>query len=251
MEYAKSSNEQKTAQYDLEAQQQMAEWALMMFVATSAGVVLLFFTWRETARVTIETRSIGEAQVRAYLTFGKVEIIYNSHRNFLAAIIEIKNSGQSPPENFKILACCEADVNQAGMVKTFPVDGSGSVENWRKPFNQSLVAPGSSEFYEITFPNTHFGTNMSNNQLYRISRVQLDARLDAQDVFGNPMTGHLHVFRIFSGEAETRASDNTGLETIDGADNTTVHKGANTFNGRATLYPGKIQHPSYEDEQEK
>ncbi|MZQ90598.1 hypothetical protein GVY41_17230 [Frigidibacter albus] len=69
-----AEREQQRAEQDLDAQQQMAEWARWMLIATvimaavtGFGVVFVWQTLKATQDMAKETSRIGEAQVRAYL----------------------------------------------------------------------------------------------------------------------------------------------------------------------------------------
>lgn len=107
-EAVKSEYDQTAEYYDLKAQQDMAKWALLMFVVTGIGVgylALTLHTTKETLeeaartteaanRTVDETRRIGEAQVRAYLTFENAQFNYGN--TDIRLEFEIHNSGQSP-----------------------------------------------------------------------------------------------------------------------------------------------------------
>lgn len=67
----------KQAEHELEAQQDMAAWALGMLVVNSwlvvtslAGLILVYRTLRATQLMANETTRIGEAQTRAHINFG-------------------------------------------------------------------------------------------------------------------------------------------------------------------------------------
>ena len=94
---------------DLHAQQDMAEWALLMFLATLAGVVYIALTLGATRDAVAEarnatwaaeksvkeTRRIGEAQTRAYLLVERAWIT-QSDENDIRIRAKIKNFGQTP-----------------------------------------------------------------------------------------------------------------------------------------------------------
>jgi len=97
----KAERNEERAEYDLQAQQDMAVWALgMLFVsmfgllATIVGVVYVALTLRE-------TRRIGEAQVRAYLSVESAS--YVAYPNLFEVTIVVKNSGNSPARQLKML----------------------------------------------------------------------------------------------------------------------------------------------------
>ncbi len=89
-------------EYDLQAQQDMALWAAMMFVVTGLGVIYVAMTLRATQEATVAaikttetTRDIGEAQVRAYVATTSAEYA-NDQFACIAIKLKIKNFGQSP-----------------------------------------------------------------------------------------------------------------------------------------------------------
>ncbi len=111
----------KQAEYDLKAQQDMAEWAFGMLIVTCwlAGITLLgvLFVWRTlsaTKQTLIEaekttaaavktyetTRDIGEAQVRAYVYCENAA--FEITKNELKVFVVIRNAGQSPAINVSI-----------------------------------------------------------------------------------------------------------------------------------------------------
>jgi hypothetical protein len=101
-----SAREQQRAEEDLDAQQQMAEWArwmltatVVMGVITTLGVVFVWQTLEATRQMALDTRRIGEAQVRAYLTFSGSEVAYGSEdgpATYFLVRPRFKNTGQSP-----------------------------------------------------------------------------------------------------------------------------------------------------------
>jgi hypothetical protein len=108
----------------------MAKWAFWMFVAalasvllTSAGVFLIWRTLHHTRRAadaagkavteaenataaanrtTDETRRIGEAQVRAYLSITDATVEILNRNNAPQIKVRLRNSGQSPAKNVQI-----------------------------------------------------------------------------------------------------------------------------------------------------
>lgn len=103
-----ASRKTERAEYDLNAQRQMAHWAEGMLWATSTvGFCTVFVTglgawWvRQTL---METRRIGEAQVRAYLTFDQITILPNATSTGVQWLVDCKyrNSGNSPMRSILI-----------------------------------------------------------------------------------------------------------------------------------------------------
>ncbi len=86
---------------DLHAQERMARWAFWMFVAAGIGtlvagfgLILLRRTWVETKRTADVTRTIGEAQVRAYLRVERARVQQDGNK--ITVEVTVKNYGQSP-----------------------------------------------------------------------------------------------------------------------------------------------------------
>jgi hypothetical protein len=109
-EQQRTQRDEQRAQYDLEAQQDMALWAFGLFVsgilgliATAAGVFLVWRTLFHTKRAAdaardavTETRRIGESQVRAYVTVSDVQMSWRRGRQFPTVSFDVGNSGNSP-----------------------------------------------------------------------------------------------------------------------------------------------------------
>jgi hypothetical protein len=80
----------------------LAQWVMMAFTIAAAG--LLFHTLRATQQMATDTREIGQAQVRAYVTVDKVvlTIKVRDGRVFWHFEINIRNSGQSPARQVSV-----------------------------------------------------------------------------------------------------------------------------------------------------
>jgi hypothetical protein len=94
-----SEREQQRAEQDLDAQQQMAEWARWMLIATVVmasitgfGVVFVWQTLEATRTMADDTREIGKAQVKAYVYVTDLDIF--AHEDIIR--LKIKNFGNSP-----------------------------------------------------------------------------------------------------------------------------------------------------------
>ncbi len=98
-EAVSSTREHQRAEEDLDAQQQMAEWARWMLISTivmafvtALGVVFVWQTLKATQIMASDTREIGEAQVRSYVYANVAEI--DVAQNTLDVIF--KNFGNTP-----------------------------------------------------------------------------------------------------------------------------------------------------------
>jgi len=94
-----NTRDQQRAEEDLDAQQEMAEWARWMLISTvvmafitALGVVFVWQTLKATQVMATDTREIGEAQVRSYIYANVAEI--DVAQNTLDVIF--KNFGNSP-----------------------------------------------------------------------------------------------------------------------------------------------------------
>lgn len=103
----------KPADEDLRAQQDMALWALWMFIAAGATVLVTIvgiYYVRETldaTRATVtETSRIGEAQVRAYLSVKSVEFdwedVGDGTKKMTCITAKWENTGQSPARHVEV-----------------------------------------------------------------------------------------------------------------------------------------------------
>lgn len=185
VENVEASQDQKNAAYDLEAQQDMAEWALLMLVATSAGVILLFFTWRETVRVTKETRRIGEAQTRAYVTFQHVRLWIRPDLNCLSLDIALENTGQTP-------AC-----HITAKIKI----GSPDIAAQALEITENLtdIAGGEPGGQKTSYLNLPIVDASGNAIPYEnIGNAFADVRVEGEDVFGVPFVAHGIFRKTFS-----------------------------------------------------
>lgn len=121
----KSYREEWRNEQDLAAQREMAKWAWWMLVATCLSAIItsvgIFFvaetlaatrdTLGETREANKIAREIGEAQVRAYLTFEPLSLNLIA-MNGVSAIPQLHfvltNSGNSPANDITIFARCTA-----------------------------------------------------------------------------------------------------------------------------------------------
>ena len=109
-----SAAEEQRAADTLKAQQDIAAWTRLIYIAASigaamavAGVALAGFALA-TARKAIgtaatalqETRKVGEAQIRAYLAIEAVTIAVRRDSNCFKVTFAARNLGNSPADNF-------------------------------------------------------------------------------------------------------------------------------------------------------
>lgn len=104
-----SKNQHTRECRDLQAQEDMAYWAKLMFCATVAGslvglvgIYLVFKTLKETrvsAKAAVRSAQVAEEtaerQLRAYVGLDKAKIVRSQDR-VMRCVVEIKNFGQTP-----------------------------------------------------------------------------------------------------------------------------------------------------------
>lgn len=107
----------KTGEYDLTAQRWMSWFTGIIALLTGSGVLLIWGTLRETGQVldearkttkaanrTVdETRRIGEAQVRAYLSVERAEVVYCGPQALPSVELFVRNSGNSPASSVSLM----------------------------------------------------------------------------------------------------------------------------------------------------
>ena len=102
---AQSENER--AEADLVAQREMSNWALgmlyvtmLMALVTGLGVYFVWRTLKATQQMAIDTRDIGEAQVRAYVEVSVASFSVPFPKPGKASVtFRVNNIGQSPAHN--------------------------------------------------------------------------------------------------------------------------------------------------------
>lgn len=85
---------------NLQAQEDMALWAMWMFIATILTVVVAAIGILYVRRTLLETRRLGQAQVRAYVVAKGGT--FNVTEKCIEYLINFRNVGQSPATNCKI-----------------------------------------------------------------------------------------------------------------------------------------------------
>lgn len=130
-EIIEATREAQTAQYDLAAQRDMALWAFAMFWIALFSLALtcvgIFFVKQtldanraiveKAAEANRNARELGEAQVRAYLTFQDVRIDFDWYLPRVR--FKLFNAGNSPATNIVATGgCIRETVNGTGPVFT-------------------------------------------------------------------------------------------------------------------------------------
>jgi hypothetical protein len=118
-----SEPSEKYTEYDLQAQQDMAEWAFVMFVASLLGVIVtgtatvyVALTLHEARRTTDVTRQIGMDQSRAYVQAETAKIYWGVSTDFQPIIrVEVSNTGQTPAHWFGYKCHAVSDFETTGL----------------------------------------------------------------------------------------------------------------------------------------
>jgi hypothetical protein len=112
VEHVESARDQERSAYDLEAQQSVADstfWVMLLGLGSLTLAAFGIWYVRETllatregnAEMVAETRRIGEAQVRCYLSFDWVKVTYRSD-GLIDLCVQIRNAGQSPARDVRL-----------------------------------------------------------------------------------------------------------------------------------------------------
>ena len=181
-----SAREPSRAEEDVQAQKQMARWALWMLVVTGAvgfGTITVAFLgvhWvKETLVVTreamLDTRKIGKAQVRAYLTCSGAE--FGIDRTWLQCHATIKNSGNSHATAVKIIAA----------VNIFGIEGAERPSARTTGHTQTIPAGGSGIAF-LLWSHDQIGTELFDRLATGHRDFQIDCRIQWEDVFDETQT---------------------------------------------------------------
>lgn len=95
-----SAEEKQRGDRDLQAQEDMAYWAKWMFLATLGTIVIAGVGIYYVRKTLMESRRIGQAQVRAYIGIKSADIYFTSELAIPIVEITAVNTGQSPTTEF-------------------------------------------------------------------------------------------------------------------------------------------------------
>lgn len=205
-----AQRKERREEQDLEAQQDMARWALIMIfitgagvTVTAAGVIYVKQTLKATRdavsaanRTADEARRIGEAQVRAYMCASYANLQVLADKSVSLTII-VRNSGQSPARKpsatiwFGIAAMFSS---QATTVEEAERELRARIESGGLKIEQEIVSMSLSRFLsdmsageERTIEFLKISLTQDQIQAATEKPVQLrvDIRMKYTDVFGN------------------------------------------------------------------
>lgn len=165
----------KQAEYDLKAQQEMAEWAFGMLIVTIwiavitlAGVFFVGWTLFATRRMAADTRDIGEAQARAYISG---EIIYHG----------VSRGSEHPVFSFKVTNTGASPANYLSVaiklnLLTF---GVSTIDQWASDSIGSVAGKSERETEPVQYLDIAMDQSASDKE-----RFLLSALFVGVDVFG-------------------------------------------------------------------
>ncbi len=224
-----TQNEHERAESDLVAQTEMGLWALGMLIVTAIMAVVtgfgVYFVWRTlkaTQEMAIDTREIGEAQVRAYLAFKikDVEIIPptilikdGEWSNLPATVTisgELHNSGQSPARRMK----CRYDIQSVPKDSTIEVDARKLAAT--VPPSAQIIASGecTNQVFRRRLPVNWAALLAGNEHIWFMFALSYD------DAFGNTINepasaGHIDgVSKLVARDAGIQAEQPDSLRFI-------------------------------------
>lgn len=192
--------DQDTTNKDLQAQQDMALWALLALyvgagsvIASFAGLILLLVSLRQTSTAIKDTREIGEAQVRAYLICERANLQIAD--NAIQFDIHIYNRGQTPAYGGKFKGVITFSGTEGGDDKVVSVEQAFGV-----------VPPGdhSSCLLKVGRPPIEkelYGLITSNKV-----RIGIEGAISWSDVFG----GHGFADHAFEQEGDIGGGTKNG-----------------------------------------
>lgn len=200
------SRDEWRQEQDLKAQNDMADWAMIMaffsglgIVVTFAGVVYVAKTL-DTSKAAVaaavrnadEAKRIGEAQVRAYVALDRVDIFYRPLTHMFEASLIVVNSGNSPAR--KITTSARGEIiferkHKDGLMRSALISELSSTRDMIAGRNRIPI-----EFER---------TPVMDGLVDSIRALTFNVELTGEDVFGNPFTGNISVMVKGGGDWNT------------------------------------------------
>ena len=172
-----ADREDRERQHDLKAQQDVAEWtaagailAGLGLIVTAAGLFYLARTLDETRRSTAVAREIGQKQIRAYLSFGRAEVMHEEFVSGEKVIphlrfrFRVHNAGQSPARDLQLNIECTISIAEHREVERRSSVGFSDVASGKKQwapifinYNDGLESPifALPEMLDVTMATLH------------------------------------------------------------------------------------------------
>lgn len=183
-----ANRETQRAEADLKAQQEMARWALGMFIASSVsvvigavGVALIYITFQQT-RVAATAAREGvkdlRAQTRAHL---RIENVYGNLMGNNIAVpralllsVEVTNAGNTQGMGISVAA----DVTYDGTALP-PLE----LEDTSDP-RDGMIPQGGAGFWRIVLPDLSFDHDVLQTGGYKDKPLTAEIRLSYLDIYG-------------------------------------------------------------------
>lgn len=188
-----TADEYRRAEGDLKAQTEMADWARVMAYVTSASVIvsafgvgLIILTLRQNRRsmriglagvkrsgaAVRETKRIGEAQVRAYLSTDWIDIGIDATSHCVTVGASCSNSGNSPARNVEL--CIK--ISLCG-------DVAENTIQFELPLGLPDIPSGQSKSAAMTFANARLPREQWGQLGAHVTTVSVMSAVFANDVF--------------------------------------------------------------------
>lgn len=198
-EAIKAGHEHSRSEHDLTAQREMADWTWWLLIVafiqtpiTAVGIVLLLRNIQQADDALVETRRIGEAQTRAYLSISGCQVMFRVEKMSIRPMLQ--NSGQSPA----------LDVTWHAYVNLIRKDDKGSRAGETRPdyrkFRYDVPAQGERQALYCDCVDFFVG----NEELAAFQddigvNIIVEVRAEGKDVFGHDIsTDDYFIYTLFS-----------------------------------------------------
>lgn len=183
---------------DLQAQKDMAYWGMVMFFTSIAsliislgGLVALINSLSQTRTAIQNDREIGEAQARAYLSFSKIDAVFENHNGGPFVSIRfrpyLKNTGNTPAIICKVNSRSIIIHEELDIISINKSDWR--VSSMRVGSNNEIFLSGSS----ISWNDIVAAQRNSN-------RIALVARIEFKDIFEFVWIEDFVVYAVLNGQ---------------------------------------------------
>ncbi|RVB72391.1 MULTISPECIES: hypothetical protein [unclassified Mesorhizobium] len=206
-EQIETAREPSRSEEDVSAQKEMARWALWMLVVsgvvgfatlgiTAIGLYYIRDTLAVTRRAMLDTRSIGQAQVRAYLSCTGGD--FGIEKNWFTCRVHLVNKGQSPAFYVFLKAAVSTMIRDHSEPEDeFPswkrVDGKMS-----EGIGGMIQAGGDATIF-VVWEHESIGTDAHDILAKTKSGFNIDCVVEWRDVFNEPQKAS---FSLHEGQRE-------------------------------------------------
>lgn len=195
-EEIRTARDYERPEEDLRAQKQMAKWALGVLVATIAVGLLTtavaYIGVRYVRDTLNETRRLGRAEIRAYLTC--VEAEYDVRDRWLTCTMWVQNDGQSPAKDIRLdakltLHIPEKDPESGELINPPPA----KIPTGNK---RDFIAIGGKEMVPFNWGDPIGDRDLVDTLRGGPSIFYVDCLLSWKDVFGGRQTLTIYLYPI-------------------------------------------------------